>query len=69
LEEAAEHGAQRGVKIKKTWDSADGYDLSLVRLIRRTGIGTQGALIQTKSNDGLGLRRPSVLRQPIVPAT
>jgi hypothetical protein len=26
LEKAAEHGAQRGVKIKKMWDSADGYD-------------------------------------------
>jgi hypothetical protein len=25
LEKAAKHGAQHGVKIKKTWDSADGY--------------------------------------------
>ena len=25
LEEAAEHGARHGVKIKKPWDSADGY--------------------------------------------
>jgi hypothetical protein len=25
LEKAAKHGAQRGVKIKKMWDSADGY--------------------------------------------
>jgi hypothetical protein len=25
LEKAAEHGAQHGVKIKKMWDSADGY--------------------------------------------
>jgi hypothetical protein len=25
LEKAAEHGAQRGVKIKKPWDSAGGY--------------------------------------------
>jgi hypothetical protein len=25
LEKAAEHGARHGVKIKKTWDSPDGY--------------------------------------------
>jgi hypothetical protein len=25
LEKAAEQGAQRGVKIKKMWDSADSY--------------------------------------------
>jgi hypothetical protein len=25
LEKAAEHGARHSVKIKKTWDSADGY--------------------------------------------
>jgi hypothetical protein len=25
LEKAAKHDAQHGVKIKKTWDSADGY--------------------------------------------
>jgi hypothetical protein len=25
LEKAAEQGAQRGVKIKKMWDSAGGY--------------------------------------------
>jgi hypothetical protein len=25
LEKAAKHGAQHGVKIKKMWDSADGY--------------------------------------------
>jgi hypothetical protein len=25
LEKAAKHGAQHGVKIKKTWDSADDY--------------------------------------------
>jgi hypothetical protein len=25
LEKAAKHGAQRGVKIKKMWDPADGY--------------------------------------------
>jgi hypothetical protein len=25
LEKAAEHGVQRGVKIKKKWDSPDGY--------------------------------------------
>jgi hypothetical protein len=25
LEKAAEHGAQRSVKIKTTWDSPDGY--------------------------------------------
>jgi hypothetical protein len=30
LEKAAKHGAQRGVKIKKMWDSADGY-LSALR--------------------------------------
>jgi hypothetical protein len=28
LEKAAKHGAQHGVKIKKTWDSADGYQVS-----------------------------------------
>jgi hypothetical protein len=27
LEKAAEHGAQRSVKIKTTWDSPDGYVL------------------------------------------
>jgi hypothetical protein len=27
LEKAAEHGAQRSVKIKTTWDSPDGYIL------------------------------------------
>jgi hypothetical protein len=27
LEKAAKHGAQRGVKIKKMWDPADGYDV------------------------------------------
>jgi hypothetical protein len=26
LEKAAEHGAQRSVKIKTTWDSPDGYE-------------------------------------------
>jgi hypothetical protein len=26
LEKAAEHGAQHSVKIKKKWDSPDGYD-------------------------------------------
>jgi hypothetical protein len=29
LEKAAEHGAQHGVKIKKMWQSADGYDTSI----------------------------------------
>jgi hypothetical protein len=29
IEKAAEHGAQRGVKIKKTWDSADGCPKSV----------------------------------------
>jgi hypothetical protein len=28
LEKAAKHGAQHGVKIKKMWDSADGYGAS-----------------------------------------
>jgi hypothetical protein len=28
LEKAAEHGAQHGVKIKKMWQSADGYPMS-----------------------------------------
>jgi hypothetical protein len=28
LEKAAEHGAQHGVKIKKMWQSADGYNWS-----------------------------------------
>jgi hypothetical protein len=29
LEKAAKHRAQHGVKIKKPWDSADGYHLML----------------------------------------
>jgi hypothetical protein len=31
LEKAAKHGAQRGVKIKKTWDSANGYASATIR--------------------------------------
>jgi hypothetical protein len=33
LEKAAKHGARHGVKIKKPWDSADGYDESKGRLL------------------------------------
>jgi hypothetical protein len=31
LEKAAKHGAQHGVKIKKPWDSADGYENWAIR--------------------------------------
>jgi type I restriction enzyme R subunit len=41
LEKAAKHDAQHGVKIKKTWDSADGYELidlaKEVRAARKRG--------------------------------
>jgi hypothetical protein len=45
LEKAAEHGAQRGVKIKKPWDSADGHDA--------TGgqFGTKLAAVQLDGSD------------------
>jgi hypothetical protein len=44
LEKAAKHGAQHGVKIKKTWDSADGYDPSgSTRSVPRTNGKAVGA--------------------------
>jgi hypothetical protein len=35
LEKAAEHGAQRSVKIKTTWDSPDGYGGAAYRGVGR----------------------------------
>jgi hypothetical protein len=43
LEKAAEHGAQHSVKIKKMWDSPDGYEEPDIIGIGKTAVQQNGA--------------------------
>jgi hypothetical protein len=56
LEETAEHGARHGVKIKKMWDSPDGYD------------GYASATIRSLSASDQRQRRstPEIISSPII---
>jgi hypothetical protein len=57
LEKAAKHGAQRGVKIKKMWDSADGY-AATVRLpicSERTRVDLARLRVSVDQPDGVVL--------------